>query len=164
MGVRTFSEATVLGVDEHTPVERTIARSKIDESGVGRPLTRRARHTKRSVEAYLQAGVMPRHMERLREIEGERRRLRSQIGRLYEKLRDHYGEDRDGFAREWRRRARRWNFSDVNQLIAVHNEWYPVEAQLPLNPRTGDYVTLRGRSYRRRPLDAAWILEQFPAD
>jgi hypothetical protein len=164
MRVRTFSEATVLGVDERTPVERTIARSKIDESGVGKPLSRRARQTKRGVEAYLQAGVMPRHMERLREIEGERKRLRSQIARLYRKLQDHYGDDREAFAREWRRRARRWNFSDVNQLIADHNEWYPAEAQLPLNPRTGDYVTLRGRSYRRRPLDATWILEQFPAD
>jgi hypothetical protein len=151
-------------VDQSNPVERTIARSKVDESGVGKPLSRRARHTQRSVEAYLRAGVMPRHMERLREIEGERKRLRSQIARTYRKLREHYGEDREGFAREWRRRARRWNFDEVNRLIADHNEWYPVEAQLPLNPRTGDYVTLRGRSYRRRPLDAAWILEHFPAE
>jgi hypothetical protein len=150
--------------DSRSVVERTIARSKVDESGVGKPLSRRARHTKRSVEAYLQAGVMPRHMERLREIEGERRRLRSQIARAYRKLQEHYGEDREGFAREWRRRAARWNFDEVNRLIADHNEWYPVEAQLPLNPRTGDYVTLRGRSYRRRPLDAAWILEHFPAE
>jgi hypothetical protein len=151
-------------VDERSPAERTIARSKVDESGAGRPLSRRARHTKRSVEAYLRAGVMPRHMERLREIEAERRRLRSQIARLYWKLQEDYGEDRAGFAREWRRRARSWNFDEVNQLIEDHNEWYPAEAQLPLNPRTGDYVTLRGRSYRRRPLDANWILEHFPAE
>jgi hypothetical protein len=149
-------------VDQQTPVERTIARSKVDESGVGKPLSRRARHTRRSVEAYLRAGVMPRHMERLGEIEGERKRLRSQIARAYRRLQEAYGEDRQGFAREWRMRAERWNFDDVNKLIADHNEWYPVEAQLPLNPRTRDYVTIRGRSYRRRPLDAAWILEQFP--
>ena len=63
--------------------------------------------------------------------------MRSQIARTYRKLQEHYGEDREGFAREWRRRARRWNFDQVNRLIADHNEWYPVEAQLPLNPRTG---------------------------
>jgi hypothetical protein len=32
-----------------------------------------------------------------------------------------------------------------------------------MNPRTGDYVTAGGRDWRRRELDAAWILEQFPA-
>ena len=28
--------------------------------------------------------------------------------------------------------------------------------------RTRDYVLINGRSYRRRELDTAWILEQFP--
>ena len=32
-----------------------------------------------------------------------------------------------------------------------------------MDPRTGDYVLIRGRSYRRRRLDAAWILDRFPA-
>ena len=144
-------------------VERTIARSTIDESGVGKPLSRRARHTRRSVEAYLAAGVMPRHMERLREIEAERKRLRNKIGRTYRRLSEAYGDDREGFASEWRERARHWSFDHINRLISDHNEWYPVEAQLPLNPRTGDYVLIRGRSYRREPLDADWVLEQFPA-
>jgi hypothetical protein len=151
-------------VDQRGPVERTIARSKVDESGVGKPLSRRARHTRRSVEAYLRAGVMPRHMERLREIEAERKRLRSQVARAYRRLQAIYGEDREGFADEWRARAEHWNFDEVNTLIGIHNEWYPVEAQLPLNPRTGDYVMIRGRSYRRQPLDAAWILQHFPAE
>jgi len=32
-----------------------------------------------------------------------------------------------------------------------------------MNPRTKDYVLVNGRSYRREVLDAAWILERFPA-
>jgi hypothetical protein len=32
-----------------------------------------------------------------------------------------------------------------------------------MNPRTGDYVTVGGRDWRKQPLTPAWILEQFPA-
>ena len=32
-----------------------------------------------------------------------------------------------------------------------------------MDPRTRDFVKVGGRSYRREPLDAAWILERFPA-
>ena len=38
-----------------------------------------------------------------------------------------------------------------------------MERDLPMDPRTGDYVLIRGRSYRRSRLDAAWILDRFPA-
>jgi hypothetical protein len=31
-----------------------------------------------------------------------------------------------------------------------------------MDPRTRDYVKIGGRSYRREPLDAAWILSRFP--
>lgn len=148
--------------DNRSVVERRIANSAVDETGVGKPLSRRARHTRRSVEAYLAAGVMPRYMERLREIEAERRRLRGQIGRAYRWLQARHGDDREAFAREWRARAERFSFDEINRLIDDHNEWYPVEARLPLNPRTGDYVLIRGRSYRRQPLGPEWVLEQFP--
>jgi len=32
-----------------------------------------------------------------------------------------------------------------------------------MNPRTGDYVPVGGRSYRRPVLGPDWVLEQFPA-
>ncbi len=143
-------------------VERRIARSGVDESREGRPLSRRARQTRRTVEAYLAAGVMPRYMERLREIEAERKRLRRQIARAYARLREECGEDREAFASRWRERAHAWRFEDINRLIQEHNDWYPIESGLPLDPRTRDYVPIRGRSYRRSPLGPDWVLEQFP--
>src|SRR5205823_12069770 len=108
--------------------------SLIDRGGVGKPLSRRARQTRRSVEAYLAAGVLPRFMERLREIEtaiaSERRRLE----RSYRRLREVVGHDPELFARRWRARTRAWPFEHVNELIREHNEWYPMEARLPLDP------------------------------
>jgi hypothetical protein len=146
-----------------SPVERRLDDSLIDRGGIGQPLSRRARQTKRSVEAYLAAGVMPRYMERLREIETavvtERRRLE----RAYRQLRDACGEDREAFARRWRARAHSWPFERINELIREHNEWYPLEARLPMDPRTGDYVRIRGRSYRREELGPDWVLRRFPA-
>jgi hypothetical protein len=32
-----------------------------------------------------------------------------------------------------------------------------------MDPRTGDFVLVNGKPYRREPLDARWILARFPA-
>src|SRR3954467_12886113 len=150
--------------DPRTPVEKRLARSFVDpESGYGKPLSRRGRQTKRSVEAYLKAGVIPRYMERLREIEASMRTERRRIERSYRALRDEVGGDADEIDRRWRARARRWGFDGLNELIREHNEWYPIEANLPMDPRTRDYVLLRGRSYRRQELGPRWVFERFPA-
>ena len=114
------------------------------------------------MEAYLAAGVMPRYMERLREIELALATERRRIERSYRKVREACGDDLALFERRWRARARAWPFDHVNELIREHNEWYPVEAALPLDPRTRDYVSIRGHSYRRTELGPDWVLEQFP--
>jgi hypothetical protein len=33
-----------------------------------------------------------------------------------------------------------------------------------MDPRSGDFVPVLGRSYRRRPLDRRWILARFPPE
>jgi hypothetical protein len=150
--------------NESSLVQRQLKQSLIDDSGVGKPLSRRARQTKRTVEAYLSAGVMPRYMERLREIDSSIAAHRRRLDRAYRALRDAYGNDPEEFERRWCARADAWSFARLNELIREHNEWYPVEASLPLDPRTGDYVRFRGHSYRREELGREWVLEQFPAD
>jgi hypothetical protein len=77
------------------------------------------------------------------------------------RLAEAYAERSD--AEAWRRTAERWDFGDVNDLIDRHNRYYPIEARLAMDPRTRDFVKIGGRSYRREPLDAAWILARFPA-
>jgi hypothetical protein len=70
--------------------------------------------------------------------------------------------DATRFSRRWRATARGWSFEDVNDLIDRHNRWYPIESQLPMDPRSGTYVLVDGRDYRRAELDAAWVLDRFP--
>ena len=143
-----------MGDDVRTPAEELIRRSRIDDTGIGEPLSERARQRQRSIEAYLRGEALPRYMQRAAEIDRAVRRHEDELRRAYT----------DPRAREsWTEIADRWDFEAVNQLIREHNEWYPVERDLPMNPRTKDYVLVNGHSYRREELGPAWILARFPA-
>jgi hypothetical protein len=129
-----------------------------------RRLTRRPVRNISTVERYLQAGVVPRFIERGRQIEDGIHRHRKRLERAYEWAHEHHGASPEEFASYWRELAENWRFDDINELIDEHNQWYPAERRLPLNPRTGDYLTIGNRDWRRRRLDAEWILEQFPVE
>jgi hypothetical protein len=150
--------------DDHgrSPAERFVAESLEDPRSAGRPFSDRARLTRRSLEDYLKAGMRPRWMERLIEIERGTKREQRRLAKAHEALREECGADRAAFARRWSAIARAWRFDDLNELIRTHNEWYPVERDLPMDLRTRDYVLINGRSYRRRELGPDWVLEQFP--
>ncbi len=153
--------------DEHRSrsVERLIGRDLDESAGKGRPLSDRARQSRRSVEAYLKGGVRPRWMERVGDIDGAIAREQRLLERAHDQLRTACARDGGDFAERWRALARDWPFpQDLLELIEQHNEWYPIERDLPLNPRTGEYVRVGGRSYRRPRLGPDWILRQFPAD
>jgi hypothetical protein len=122
---------------------------------VGRPLPRRIRRFRIEADRHFASlgGPLP-FMQRLKQIDEETERQERLLAAAYAE----HGSD----PAAWRRIVERWNFSEVNDLIERHNRWYPVESRLPMDPRTRDYVKVGGRSYRRDPLDVAWILERFP--
>jgi hypothetical protein len=146
-----------------SPAERHIARSRIDDRPAGR-LTEQQLYTQRSVESYLRGAVMPRYMERLRDITRQIERHKRELGEAYAELRERHAGDAREFARAWRERVAAWPFHETNELIDQHNEWYPVERQLPFDLRTRDYVLIAGRSYRREPLTADWVFARFPPE
>ena len=121
---------------------------------IGKPLRRRLRNFRSGADTYLAAlgGPLP-YMQRLRQIDDLTAAHEARLAELYAET------DADG----WTTTAELWDFTDVNDLIERHNRWYPAEARLAMDPRTRDFVQVGGRSYRREPLDASWILERFPA-
>jgi hypothetical protein len=145
--------------------EAELLAADLKESPVaGRPLPRRLRNFSPSVEGYaLSVGGPPAYAQRLRRIEDEIDDHLQRLGAAQDELFREVG-DRQERARRWRELAERWSFHAVNELIERHNRWYPVEARLPMNPRTGDFVLVGGKPYRREPLDAAWVLRLFPPD
>ena len=128
----------------------------------GQRVPLRLRNFLPAADAYLAATRGPRpYMLRLREIE-------SRIAWHEAELRDRWlalaegCADTEEFAQRWRAMASTLAFDEVNDLIERHNRWYPIEANLAMDPRTGDYVLVRGRDYRLAPLDAGWALARFP--
>lgn len=142
--------------------ERFIARSVVDEAGVGKPLSERARHRQRTVESYLRGETLPKYIQRLADIEKAMRRHDRELHEAWRELRAIFPDDDERFAREWQTTVDEWDFREVNELIRQHNAWYPIERDLPMDPRTGDYVLVSGRPYRRAELDAAWALRRRP--
>jgi len=129
----------------------------------GKPLPLRLRHFRSSPEAYLASagGPLP-YMLRLRSIEERTAEHAEALADAWRALADECDADAARFSRRWRSTARRYAFDEINDLIDRHNRWYPIESNLPMDPRTGDYRLVNGRDYRRAPLDVDWILERYP--
>jgi hypothetical protein len=144
-------------------VDRLLKKDLDERDGLGKPLSEHARLGRRTLEGYLKSGQRPRWMERVIEVDrgiaAERRRIEA----AHDALRAECGADRAQFARRWRAYAEAQRFDDdLNELIRQHNDWYPIERDLPMDLRTRDFVRINGRSYRRPQLDEAWVLDQFP--
>ena len=149
--------------EQRSQVERIVGRDLDETTGKGKPLSSRAAQTQRSIDAYLKSGVRPRWMERVADIDAGIARERRRLERAYRALQGECVGDPAAVRRALARARRgRGASTDLNELIAQHNDWYPVERDLPLNPRTGDYVRVGGRSYRRPVLGPEWVLEHFP--
>jgi hypothetical protein len=128
----------------------------------GKRLSTRSRQTQRTLEAYLASGAPPRWMERLMTVENGIRRERRRLAQAYERLRAELADDREAFAAHWERFAHRQRFDELNDLIRRHNEYFPIERDLPFDPRTGEYLLIHGRDFRRPELGPEWVLEHFP--
>jgi hypothetical protein len=131
---------------------------------LGKPLPLRLRNFQPLVEDYFASLSGPRpYVLRLREIDALEAHHERGLEEAWRRL-AREEDDPGAFARRWRALVEAEVFDEVNDLIDRHNRWYPAEARLPMDPRTGDYVLVAGRDYRRRPLDAAWALERFPPE
>jgi hypothetical protein len=121
----------------------------------GKALQLRLRASRADASGYLASlgGPLP-YMTRLREIARLMAGHEEALAVAHEAL--------SGDEAAWHELATTWDFGEVNDLIERHNRWFPVEARLPMDPRTGDYALVNGERYGKRLLDATWVLERFP--
>ena len=143
--------------------ERETLAADLESSPVrGRPIRQRPRNFRPDAESGVRAlGGPTAWMRRLRAIEDAVDQHERQLDEAWHRLAANI-EDPAEFATAWREAAKSWSFAEVNELIERHNRNFPVEARLPMDPRTRDFVRLNGRSYQREPFDAGWILDRFP--
>jgi hypothetical protein len=146
--------------EERRVLEEELAVSPL----TGQPLEQRLRNFRPGADSAIRAlGGPTVWMRRLRTIENEVERHEAELGELWLALAEE-ANDAEAFSRRWVATARDYSFAQVNELIDRHNRNFPAEARLPMDPRTRDFVKINGRPYERKPLDAQWILERWPAD
>ena len=124
----------------------------------GGPLPQRLRLGPVELDRYLAgqlAGLA--YMRRLRAIEDAESRHLRELEEAWHALADEAPGEAE-FALTWREVASAWDFRRINDLIASHNAYYPIEARVPMNPRTGSYA----RNWQREDYTPEWILERFP--
>ena len=129
----------------------------------GKRIRQRRKNFVAGADSYVASmgGPLP-WMQRRRMIEDETAQHERRLAEARHELAESCRSEAE-FARRWRRVADRWTFDAVNELIEKHNRNFPAESRLPMDPSTGDFVRLNGKPYRLEPLDAAWILDRFPA-
>ena len=109
-------------------------------------------------------GGAPAWSRRLKRIHDLTNTVSENLGAAWRKLASSARGNHGRFASEWQRYVASLDFSKINELIGHHNRYFPIEANLAMDPRTLDYVKFGGQDYRRPPLDATWVLDQFPPD
>ena len=129
----------------------------------GHQVRLRLRNFSPAADSYLAAARGPlAYMLRLHVIELQVEEHEERLGEAWRALAESCDGDPSRFAEQWRSTAESWDFSEVNALVERHNRWYPVESHLPMDPGTGEFALVNGRTYRLAPLDAEWALERFP--
>ncbi len=62
------------------------------------------------------------------------------------------------------RAARKLDLAPIHRLVEAHNRYYPIEANLPVEPRTGRYIVKRGTPFEPEPeVTVARLLAELDA-
>ena len=103
---------------DRSAAERLVKKDLDETTGIGKPISSRARMSQRTVEAYLKAGVRPRWMERIAEIDdsiaAQKRRLGALPPRAARGVRRATARCSPSAGRAFAHRCR---FEELNELI-----------------------------------------------
>jgi hypothetical protein len=88
----------------------------------------------------------PAYALRKRRIEDMEEALVAKLVELREEARAEHSGDEGRAHAAFHRAAARVDLSRINALVAAHNRYYPCEANLPMDPRTGATLE-RGRPW-----------------
>jgi hypothetical protein len=87
----------------------------------------------------------PAYATRKRKIEDTEEQWVSALVALRAKLEANGGSPEE-IAHALREKAATFDYKKQNALVALHNRWYPVEANLRIDPKTGGYLVY-GRTW-----------------
>ena len=115
-----------------------LASQGIPEKSKGKPLSIPQFNFTISLEKKVQSMFgTPKYAARARRIENITQQLMEDLSCEYEHMTNQYGENPEIFAQKWKELIDSLELDEINQLIDKHNKYYPVEANLQIDPDTG---------------------------
>jgi hypothetical protein len=142
-----------------------LLRESIRASGLeGKPLNLQSMPFAFNRDAAI-AGMLgpPAWVVRLKEIHEGRTALTAQLDAAWGAYARRY-RTAEEFARRWRAYVDTLDLAPLNTLIEKHNEYYPIEARLPIVWPTGEYRVPTGIEHPQQPVTVEQVLDQYPAD
>lgn len=143
-----------------------LLRESIQASGLaGKPLTVASTPFTISLEATV-AGMMgpPAWAKRLKRIHDLAETLHTEALEAWREHVRRFGRKPDEFTARWRAHLLKLDLAPLNQAIRDHNEYYPIEARLPINRITGRYELPSGMEHPKAVVTVADLLLRYPAD
>lgn len=115
-----------------------LASQGIPESIKGKPLKIPQVNFTISLENKVKSMFGPPHYAtRARRIENITQKLMEGLTIEYASMIDSFGDDPETFARQWKELIGLLELDELNDLIEKHNTYYPVEANLQIDPDSG---------------------------
>lgn len=79
----------------------------------------------------------PHYATRARRIENITQKLMEDLAIEYASMLNIFGEDPEVFAQQWKKLISSLELDELNDLIDKHNAYYPMEANLQIDPVSG---------------------------
>jgi hypothetical protein len=116
--------------------------------------------------AAIVSGMMgpPAWSLRLKAIHDRRTALAARLDAAWSDLAHRYRTRPRDFARRWRAYLDGLDLAPLNELIAKHNAYYPIEARLPIVYPHGHYHVPPGVEYPQDLITVERLLDYYPDD
>ena len=106
----------------------------------------------------------PAYALRARKIEDSIAHLYNNLEVRYSELLENFGKEPIEFARKWKEVINSLELDTINRLIEKHNEYYPIEANLPMDMETSRYMLGSAPWKSKQKLSKERLFVRFPLE
>ena len=104
----------------------------------------------------------PHYAVRAGRIENITQKLMEDLAIEYACMIDKFGENPEVFAQQWKELLGSLELDKLNDLIEKHNTYYPMEANLQIDPDSGAYLSGSVPWQPKEKISVEWLFKLFP--
>ena len=142
-----------------------LASHEFDSNIIGKPLNIPEFNFTIPLEKKVQAlSGPPYYAVRARRIEQLTDQLMEELTVNYSKMMKQFSNSPEVFAQKWKESVESVELDTINDLIERHNNYYPVEANLTIDPKSEALMFGSAPWEPRKKVTKESLLQRFPAD